>query len=149
MISSEHAQAALAQSISQSIQRSQYQHRRYVETMADQSMRDGASVGTIEIDGEGEAVCDITFPITFAEKPIFTAGLELGANTWLQYGTFPLWSATVGVWSTQAADGDPLYVGATVGVLLFGVPRAILHYRFQAQSFTHTVGGSTSLTEPQ
>lgn len=149
MISPEHAGATLSQALGQAIQRTQFQHRRYVETMADQSMRDGTSVGTVEIDGEGEAVIDITFPITFSEKPIFTAGLELGDNAWLQYGSFPVWSATVGLWHTVPADGDPLYGGATVGVVVLGAPRSILHYQFQAQSFTHSVGGSTSLTEPQ
>jgi hypothetical protein len=145
----EHAQAMLNQAVARSLQQGQQQYRRYTETMADQSMRDGATVGTVTIDGEGEAVVDVTFPITFSEKPIFTAGLELGDNTWLQYGTFPIWSATVGVWRTTPAEGSPLYVGATLGVVVLGVPRSILHYRFQALSFTNPVNASTSLQEPQ
>lgn len=142
MTSLAHARSMLSSTISAGMQDALRAHRAYIETLAEQSVRDGSAVGFIQIDGVGESVVEVTFPIKFLEKPSFTAGLELGENTWLRWGGFPQWSATVGSWITEPADGGPLYVGALLGVLTSGTTKSVLHYRFEAQSFTNPVGAS-------
>lgn len=139
-----HAQSMLSQAIGRATRDALYTHRVYVETLAEQSIRNGAVVGFCEIEGEGESIIQIPFPLQFIEKPIFTAGLELPANISFKWGEFPFWSATVGSWVTAPAENEPLYVGATVGALVLGPPRSILHYRFEAQSFTNPT--TTSIT---
>lgn len=146
MNSSQHALAVLSASISNSVQRALQAQRVYVENLDEQSVRDGAAVGMVELDGEGESVIEIAFPIKFLEKPIFSAGLELGDSVWLRYGQFPIWSATVGGWSTTPADGDPIYVGAVLGVVVSGAARSVLHYRFEGRSLTNPSGDALSMS---
>lgn len=137
-----HARAVLASSISNTMQATFAAYRTHVENLEEQAMRDGAVCGYAELDGEGESVIEVNFPIAFAEKPLFTAGLELADNVWLKWTSFPQWSATVGAWTTSPADGEPLYTGAIIGAVVSGAARSILHYRFQARSFTSPTGAS-------
>lgn len=147
MTSNAHAQTLLANAFATVVQRSIQDRRTYVEIQDAQRMRDGASHGFVELEGAGESIVDVTFPIRFAEPPIFTAGLELRGNAWLEWGSFPIWSATVAYWHTENVATSTLYVGATVGVVTFNAARSLLHYSFQGRSFTNPVDSSTSVSQ--
>jgi hypothetical protein len=145
-MTSSHAQAMLGNAIHRSMQQALQTNRSYTETLAEQSVRDGEAVGFINISGGRESVTDISFPLTFTEKPIFTAGLELPDNVWLQWGAFPQWSATVVTWATANYAGTIVYTGCTLGVVVIGPPSAILHYRFAARSYTNPVTSNGAVT---
>lgn len=138
-----HAISVLAAHLGAALQRSIRNQRTYVETLSEQTVRDGTVQGTVDVT-EGELVATVTFPISFLEKPIFAPGLELADNAWLQFGSFPHWSATVADWVTHTTADSTLYTGARLGILVIGVPNAIVHYSFFGRSLTTagTVGSS-------
>jgi hypothetical protein len=139
---------ALASQIHASIQRSIRDQRTYVETMAEQTIRDGHVHGFIELASSGELVADVRFPISFAEKPLFTYGLEMGDNTWLAQGDFPIHSATVTRYTTQRPADSVIYVGASLGIVVIGAARSILHYSFEGRTFTVPTGTELTIGTP-
>jgi hypothetical protein len=145
-VTEKHALNQLASVIHQTINDTIRTNRSYTETLGEQAVRDGSAVGHVSVEGAGESTAVITFPIVFVEKPVFTAGLELGENVALVQGSFPTWSATVRSWQTRTQQNTPLYVGATLGIVVNGVAKSILHYRFEARSFMNPVGPETSVT---
>lgn len=125
------------------------ERRSYVENLAEQTVRNGQLQGFVQLDGSGETDVQITFPMEFAEKPLFTYGHELGPNQSATRGAFPIASATVLDWIVRKAPGDnDIFIGAHVGVVVLGPPDmiSILHYCFQGQSFSGPSGGQTSVT---
>lgn len=142
------AVTALATQITQSMQRAIRDQRTYVETMAEQTIRDGHVHGFIELASAGEFVATVAFPIAFMEKPLFTYGLELGSNAWLAQGDFPVHSATVASFVTQRPADSILYVGATLGVVVVGAARSTLHYSFEGQTFTVPTGTELTVGTP-
>lgn len=143
-----HLRSSLAAAFSQNIGKAIHEHRVYTETRAAQSVQNGDATGFIKIDGAGECIATIEFPIKFTKKPVFTAGLELAENLSLTWGGFPIWAATVGGWGTDRADGEPIYAKAVVGIVVFGVEGATLHYRFAAPSYTNPINADLSMNTP-
>jgi hypothetical protein len=136
---------ALATQINQSMQRAIRYQRAYVETMAEQNIRDGHVHGFIQLASAGELVATVNFPIAFLERPLFTYGLEMGDNTSFAQGDFPIHSATVAGWNFLRPADSTLYVGATLGIVVFGAQRSILHYSFEGQTFTVPTGTELSV----
>jgi hypothetical protein len=147
MTSEAHAQAQLAAKLSSVMQATIQDRRAYTENLTDQLVRDGTAAGTIELSGAGESIVELAFPIRFAEKPIFTAGLEQMDCPGVQWGKFPIWSATIITFRTEPSVGGPTYVGASVAVVTFDVPRGYLHYNFAGRSYSNPVDSSTSVTQ--
>jgi hypothetical protein len=145
MTSFHHVQAQLARRMSSVIQQNINGQRRYVETLMEQSVKDGACVGIVELEGSGEALIEIDFPLRFLEKPIFSPGMELRDNQWLSWGAFPTWSATIGSWKTEVVAENTLYVGAIIGIVTFNANRAGFHYSFKARSLTNPTGPDESV----
>jgi hypothetical protein len=142
-----HAQALLANAFSTAIQKSIEQRHTYTSTQTAQLVRDGTAQGVVEIEGAGESLIEIKFPIRFVESPIFTAGLELRSNASLTWGAFPTWSATVGYWHTESVANSKIYTGATLGVVIFNAARSLLHYSFEGRSYANPVDSSTSVAQ--
>lgn len=134
--SSQAAMTVLASQFNTTLQRAIRNQRNYVETLGQQTIRDGHVHGFIDLATAGEIVVTAEFPISFLERPLFTCGLELAANIPLVIGNFPLWSATIANWTTQRIADTTLYVGATIGIVIFDAPRSVFHYSFEGQSFT-------------
>lgn len=143
-----HAANLLASQFSAVLQRTIRQQRSYVEHISEQTIRDGSAQGFIELGSDGEIVATVEFPIAFAEKPLFTTGLELADDAWLTYGAFPIWSASVSGWITQKTPDSTLYIGAELGIVVIGPTHTILHYSFQGRSFTAPTGGDLSVGSP-
>lgn len=145
MTSYHHAQVRLAQQINTTIQRSVQDHRRYIETLSEQAVKDGGCVGFVELDGSGEFLLEIEFPLLFVERPIFNAGLELTGNQQLDWGALPTWSATVTAWTTDTVAENDLWIGATLAIVTFNTLKADLHYSFEARSLTNPTGPNDSV----
>jgi hypothetical protein len=139
---------ALATQINQSMQRAIRDQRNYVETMAEQTIRDGHVHGFIELASAGEFVASVRFPISFMEKPLFTYGLEMGDNTWLAQGDFPIHSATVTSYSIQRPADSQIYVGASLAIVVIGAARSFLHYSFEGRTFTVPTGTELTVGTP-
>lgn len=141
--------AQLASALGQAMARAQHQRRTYTEQLDEQSVRNGDVQGFAEIDGSGEVLVKLRFPVSFMEKPLFTYGFELGENQSVETRAFPMPTAVVVGWDTRLVSSkQTLYNGATVGIVIMGPSelKMILHYRFAGQSFTNPVGPDTSVT---
>jgi hypothetical protein len=111
-----HAVQALATQINASMQRAIRDQRNYVETLAEQAIRDGHVHGFLHLPQDGESVVTVQFPISFMEKPLFTYGLEMDENAYIARGSFPIHSATIISWTTRRPSDSTLWVGATLGI---------------------------------
>lgn len=76
--------------------------------------------GFIDMQGAGEALVDVNFPVAFQERPSFSFGAELGANQVLEDGNFPWVNAMVRSWQMIVRDGISYYTGASVVVVASG-----------------------------
>jgi len=141
-----HASVLLSNQLSASLQKVMQKRRLYVDSIAQNAVRDGTVQGFVGVD-IGESVATVTFPVVFTQRPVFTSGLELPGNEWLTYGSFPLWSATIAAWNTVTLGDELGYRGATIGVVLFAdtTENADLHYSFAGRSFTNPVGTDDSV----
>ena len=142
------AARALATQIQSSMQRAIRDQRTYVETLAEQGVRDGNVHGFINLPQDGETMVTVKFPVSFMEKPLFTCGLEMAENTWITQGAFPLYSATVTNWTTQRPADSTIWIGVTLGIVTIGAMRSILHYNFQGRTFAAPVGTEQSVASP-
>lgn len=146
-MSDTHLQNMLAATFNRSVQRALQADRVRSETLAEQTVRDGIAQGHVEIGGEGESQVAVRFPMAFVEKPVFTSGLEIGDGAWLVQGAFPVWSASVAQWDVDDTRPSPMWIGASLAVVVFGLARSILHYQFTARSFT-PAGTSQRVSAP-
>lgn len=141
------AQSMLAQTMSSVMQRTMEERRVYTESQADLMIRDGFAQGTVDLEGVGESIVDIAFPIKFLEPPIFAPGLELRGSVSLAAGSFPIWAATIANWFTENLSSSVLYVGAAVAVVVLDAPRSKLHYSFSGRSYRTPVDSSTNVSQ--
>lgn len=139
-----HAQATLASAVRYTVNRALNDHYVRNETLSEQTVKDGAAVGFVDIEGAGEILIEISFPLQFFERPLFTAGFEL-RDTFTEFGKFPEWSATVAAWRTLTDNDTLFYIGALVAVRTFNTTHSTLHYSFQARAFTNPSGPDTSV----
>jgi hypothetical protein len=138
----------LASQVNASMQRAIRDQRQYVETLAEQAIRDGHVHGFIDLPSDGEVLVSVQFPLSFMERPLFTYGLEMAENAWIAYGSFPIHSATVTGWTIRRPSDLDLWVGATIGIVTVGAMRSILHYSFEGRVFTLPVGTEQTASTP-
>lgn len=149
MTSEHHAHAVLATVVKSTINRAIQDQRRHAETLNEQTVKDGTAAGFVDLDGAGETTVEVTFPLQFFERPLFVPGLELTGNSYLEWGSFPDWSATVAAWRTQTISETVLYIGALIAVRARNINRAALHYSFTGRIFTNPAGPDDSVEAPQ
>jgi hypothetical protein len=147
-----HARSTVASSrISTGLQRVVAARHNATERIEEQVVKNGSVHGFIDIEDYGETLVEVSFPVVFLEKPVFTYGHELADNVWPTDGSFPVASATVISWITRDYSGDRrFYTGANIGITIFGHKgmRSVLHYVFAGQIFTNpsvtdpTIGGT-------
>lgn len=148
MTSDLHVQAVLASAFRRSLSAALREQRTYVETLEEQGVKDGTAAGFVDLEGDGETIIAVGFPLQFYERPIFTAGLEL-RDTYAEWGKFPEWSATVMGWQTQTVNDTVLHTGANLAIRTANTHRATLHYSFQARIFTNPSGPDDSVEATQ
>jgi hypothetical protein len=90
--------------------------------------------GEIEMNGSGEAVIAVSFPVYFVDKPSFSFGAELGAGEPLTAGQLPTGHLVVAQWGERQRDnGSIVYAGATFAVVTTGpaTQTLILHWHME------------------
>lgn len=102
--------------------------------------------GFILIDGVGDSIAEVDFPVMFVEEPNPDFALVLQPNQPVVPGQFPMWSAFVAEWVLQdAGDHHRLwYTGARIGIsLASAIPNlhCKLSYKFMAQAFRNPTDG--------
>jgi hypothetical protein len=94
---------------------------------------DTAVEGTFLVDGSGEALKIVNFPIRFIGRPIFTTGGELHLDTNPVPGQFPTISCVINRWSTEQHAGfsKMYFIGAELLVVTTGPSnqRLWVHWR--------------------
>jgi hypothetical protein len=119
--------------------------RRGVERVDDMSAKDTTVTGFSAIDGVGEALVEVLFPVAFGQKPVFAFGGELDETTpTVVLGQFPSYSGVVVSWTvvnkiTGAFSG--YYTGCTIAVVVGGLPsqKSWLHWSFRAPAIRNPV----------
>jgi len=94
---------------------------------------DTAVEGTFLVDGSGEAVKIVNFPIKFINRPVFTTGGELHLDTTPVPGQYPTMSCVINRWATEQHAGfsKMYFVGAQLLVVTTGpaTQRLWVHWR--------------------
>lgn len=98
---------------------------------------------TLAGDGGGEAVHDVTFPVWFLERPLFTYGFEMGPDTVLVTGKYPSLSLGVHRWTMKDYPGGVSYFsGATLVVVAGGVDAQVMlvHWQVEGKALRNPTG---------
>lgn len=125
-----------------SVQTSLERRRSQVEEYGNVAIKYSIVEGTIPLEGTGEAVTTVNFPIQFVEKPIFGFGHELEDNSWPESGTFPTASVTVVSWTVVARDESRKYfAGAEIALVVTGAEamKSSVHFQFSGRAFRNPV----------
>lgn len=125
--------------------------RHQLEQADEMTVRHSSVEGWAAVDGAGEAVVDVKFPVLFCERPVFTFGHELSDNVWPTQGAFPTVSATVVTWSFVTRGPTKRYWdGARLAVVVGGPDgmHSLLHYSFAGKAFRNPVLPDTGTNEP-
>lgn len=133
-----HIQGQLGQAMSRGLQQALDRRAAQEAAVADRLVHDGEATGFVELAGIGETMANISFPIMFVEKPVFTYGFEMAPGSWLTHGDFPLGTGVVAAWVVQPYNDMKLYAGARVGIVLIGGGGPMtFHYVFKGRSLTN------------
>lgn len=101
--------------------------------------------GAVEIDGSGETVFDVNFPVQFIERPSPSGTGELQEGTAPVAGGFPIFSVGIGAWNYHEREGGSrIYYGARLIIVGLGHPGMLwtAHYQMMGKALTNPVGGS-------
>lgn len=108
--------------------------------------------GQIQINGSGDSIVNIPFPIQFSQKPILSFGGDLEHGQSVTIGSLPTVSMIVTRWDIVGSPPLQLfYQGATVAIVTSGVDDQIMyaHYTFTGVALSNpTNGNSSSLEAP-
>jgi len=122
-----------------------------VERMRNQEVQIHRVSGRQLMDGVGEALFDINFPVTFMEIPSFSFGGELDGNLAPVQGEFPTISAIVVKWNTvEKIPGHFHYKGATLCVVTTGTTghRIWIHWHMEGKAFRNPLTHVGGLDQP-
>jgi hypothetical protein len=98
--------------------------------------------GFISLDGPGETLANVVFPVTFQEIPAVSSSYHLADNEILESGNFPVVSVGVKSWVfTEPVPGTRFYTGATMIVVALGHAgmKAVAHYQFEGKALVNPV----------
>lgn len=102
--------------------------------------------GKFLVDGAGEALQTVTFPVKFVERPNFVTGGELHPGSIATRGSFPTMSAVILVWTLNPSDGSNLakeyFIGATLIIVTTGPvgQRMWIHWRATGRALANPAG---------
>lgn len=90
--------------------------------------------GWFTLKGSGEALLDVSFPVWFLERPLFTFGAEMAADQVLTVGSYPTISVIVHRWAMKDFPGGVSYwKGATLIAVSGGSDEQALLVHWQVQ----------------
>jgi hypothetical protein len=89
-----------------------------------------------DVDGAGQTLVDVNFPVLFQERPALTHGGEVADGTVLEDGKFPTCSAMVVSYTTQVRNGTTYYAGCRAAVVVTGGSRqrATVHLHVEGKA---------------
>lgn len=102
--------------------------------------------GFVSLDGPGQALFDVPFPLIYTEKPTLQPGYELDAGQVLDPTNFPTLSLGVHFYTfKEPQPGVRHYTGARLIIVATGHAnmKMIVHYRFEGVAL---VNPTSSLT---
>lgn len=109
---------------------------------------DTAVEGTFLVDGSGEALKTVSFPVKFIQRPNFTTGGELHIDTVPVAGQFPTISCVINRWTQERVDGfsKMYFVGAELVVVTTGPTnqRMWVHWRASGKAIVNPANVSSS-----
>ncbi len=99
-----------------------------VERIANAQSQNFKVTGEIQINGVGEAIKSVMFPVLFTEKPVPGFGPQLGPGQLVVAGQLPTCSVVVLQWHEYVRDdGSVIYAGATFGIVTTGPAGQVMH----------------------
>lgn len=104
--------------------------------------------GQFLMENAGELLRDLSFPIMFIEKPLFTFGGALEDNQAIEDGNFPTVSAVVVRWNVELrGDQTYLYRGCSLAAVTTGVSdqRMWINWNFTGIGLTNPTGGISTV----
>lgn len=99
--------------------------------------------GTFRLEGAGEALIDVTFPVWFIERPFPGFGAEMAPNQVLVAGKYPTVSVVVHRWRMKDyPHGVSYYAGATLVVVSGGAEgqTMLVHWSMTAKALRNPSG---------
>ena len=124
-------------------------HDEAVQTQKSVTGRPHAVIGQVFLGTTGETIVDISFPVRFLERPVFTPGGQLGEGSRLTRGAFPVVNAVVLSYETDTKADEGVvsgpakyYTGAKLGITAQGLSDQsfYLDYRFEGTALVNPTG---------
>lgn len=118
-----------------------------VQRVQDQSIQIQRVSGRILVNGAGESIVDVTFPVTFTELPAFSFGGEMAANQALEATNLPTISAVVLHWNViEKMSKEYYYIGASLAVVSTGVSthQIYCHWHMEGKAFRNPLANASN-----
>ena len=126
-------------SVQSAIQKQNLRRSQVADTVADFSM----VTGVVKLSGAGEGYADISFPVTFIEKPTVSFGYELEQGYQGRY--IPTCNAVVNNWIVADLKSSSFRCnGCSLGFFVFAESDTVsyLHFTFTGVAFRNPVNPS-------
>lgn len=126
-------------SIQSVVQKQSMRRSQVADSVADFSM----VTGTVKLSGTGQGYTDISFPVTFIEKPTVSFGYELEQGYQSTY--VPTCNTVVNDWMVaDLKSGSFRFNGCSLGFLVFAEDDTVsyLHFTFTGVAFRNPVSPS-------
>lgn len=97
--------------------------------------------GRVQVIGSGETSINVTFPVTFAERPGFSFGGELAENQIPTAGHLPTVNAVVASWTKiEKVTGIYHYTGAVMTFVVSHNPNYCwVHWHMEGKAFQNPI----------
>jgi hypothetical protein len=118
------------------------QRRVKIETQQSMQIQLNNVSGFIQVNGAGEALQDVNFPVWFVEKPTFTFGGELMDGHSPIKTKFPTISVMVARWNKEKRGYANYYVGASLAIVTTGdvTQQIIVHWSTVGKAIRNPIG---------
>lgn len=125
------------------IQRGLQNRRSEHDLIQDRGVKDFRVSGRVQVIGDGESSVEITFPVTFAERPGFSYGWELAdyQRDRLVGGQLPTASIGVARWERdEKVTGIYVYTGAVLTIVTVNNPRYVwVHWHMEGKAYQNPI----------
>lgn len=118
------------------------QRRTNIERINSMQVQLTAVSGFVQVNGAGEVLQDVNFPVWFTEKPTFTFGGELMPGSPPVSGKYPTVSVVVVNWTMEQRGYGNYYVGAKLAIVTTGdsLHQMIIHWNMEAKAIRNPIG---------
>lgn len=130
-------------SFARNLQVTQAKQRAVNDSISDFSARQFTVCGEILVNGVGESVVSVPFPVVFIERPLFHFGGVLDDNQTVTAGSYPTLSAVVSSFDVKRSGIEKTeYTGANIAITTTGVAeqRMVLCWFFVGKALVNPIG---------